>query len=194
MAEMEDELPHVASFDEAEIRQLKIKRSGIETRLRQAREAERIHGQAEVLRPELAQVAAEGEAKKRERDDIANRIEKLGDIEARLAEAEVALQSLNDPRGRAAALNQAVERESELKRKLEEADARVARVSADLEQGNLEMQAYAALDREMALAGRTRAESERDYHAFIVNEKIAATLAAREREMEALSSEIRQVD
>jgi DNA repair protein SbcC/Rad50 len=46
----------------------------------------------------------------------------------------------------------------------------------------------------VALAGRTRAESERDYHAFIANEKIAATLAAREREMEALSSEIRQVD
>jgi DNA repair protein SbcC/Rad50 len=194
MAEIEGEISQAASFDEAEIRQLKIKRSGLETRLRQAREAERIYGQAEILRPELAQVAAEGEAKKRERDDIARRVEKLGDVEARLAEAEAALQSLNDPRGRAAALNQAVEREGELKRKLEEAEAGVARVSADLERANLEMQAYDALDGETALASRTRAESERDYHAFIANEKIAGTLAAREQELEALSSEIRQVD
>ena len=88
MAEIEEEISQAASFDEAEIRQLKIKRSGLETRLRQAREAERIYGQAEILRPELAQVAAEGEAKRRERDDVARRVEKFGDIEARLADAE----------------------------------------------------------------------------------------------------------
>jgi exonuclease SbcC len=194
MAAIEEEISQAASFDEAEIRQLKIKRSGLETQLRHAREAERIYSHAEILRPELAQMAAEGEAKKRERDDIARRVEKLGDVEARLTEAEAVLQSLNDPRGRAAALNQAVEREGELKRKLGEAEARVARVNADLERANLEMQAYAALDGDIALAGRTRAESERDYHAFIANEKIAATLAAREQELAALSSEIRQVD
>jgi len=194
MAAIEEEISQAAGFEEAEIRQLKIKRSGLETRLRHAREAERIYGQAEILRHELAQVAAEGEAKRRERDDIARRVEKLGDVEARLAGAEAALQSLNDPRGRAAALNQAVEREGELKRKLDEAEIRVARVNADLEQANLETQAYAALDGEMALAGRTRAESERDYHAFIANEKIAATLAAREHEMAALSSEIEHAD
>jgi exonuclease SbcC len=194
MAEIEEEISQAASFDEAEIRQLKIKRSGLETRLRQAREAERIYGQAEILRPELAQVAAEGEAKRRERDDVARRVEKLGDIEARLADAEASLRSLNDPRGRAAALNQVVEREGELRRKLEEAETRVARINDGLERANLEMQDYDALDGEVALAGRTRAESERDYHAFIANEKIAATLAAREREMEALSSEIRKVD
>ena len=81
-----------------------------------------------------------------------------------------------------------------MRRKLEEAETRVARAGGGLERANLEMRDYDALDGEVALAGRTRAESERDYHAFIANEKIAATLAAREREMEALSSEIRQVD
>lgn len=194
MATIEDEISQAVSFDEAEIRQLKIKRSELETRLRHAREAERLQGQAEILRPELAQVAAEGEMKRQERDDIAWRVEKLGDIEARLAEAETALQALNDPRGRAAALNRAVEREGELKRKQEESEIRVALVSADLERANMEMQAYVALDGELALASRMRAESERDYHAFISNEKIAATLASREKELAALSSEIQQVD
>jgi DNA repair protein SbcC/Rad50 len=194
MAAIEEEISQTANFGEAEIRQLKVKRSGLETQLRQAREAERIYSQTEILRSELAQLTGEGEAKKRERGEIARRVEKLGDIEAQLAEAEVSLQSLNDPRGRAAALNHAVAREGELKRKLEEAEISVARVSADLEKANLEMQAYAALDGEIALANRTRAESERDYHAFIANEKIAATLAAREQEMAALSTEIRQAN
>jgi chromosome segregation ATPase len=167
MAEIEEEISQAASFDDQEIRQLKVKRSGLETRLRQAREAERIYGQAEILRPELAQVTAEGEAKKRERDDIARRVEKLGDVETRLIKAEAELQSLNDPRGRASALNQAVEREGELNRKLKEAETRVALVNADLERVNVEMQAYDALDGETALAGRTRAESERDFHFLI---------------------------
>ena len=194
MREIEEEISQAPGFDEAEIRQLKIKRSELEIRLRQARDAERIYSQAEILRPEIAQVAAEGESKKRERDEIALRAEKLGDIESRLAEAEAVLQSLNDPRGHATALKEAVAREGELKRKLEEAEIRVARVSADMELASLEMQPFAALDSEMALAGRTRAESERDYHAFIANEKIAATLVTREQEMAALSFEIEQAD
>jgi exonuclease SbcC len=194
MAAIEEEIAQNTGFGEAEIRQLKVKRSELEIRLRQAREAERIFSQVEILRPELAKVAGEGEAKRRERDDIAHRVEKFGDIEARLVEAEAALQSLNDPRGRAAALKETVAREVELKRKLDDAETRVARVSADLEQANLGMQAYAGLDGDITSAGRTRAESERDYHAFISNEKIAATLAAREQELESLSSEIRQVE
>ncbi|MGH9940336.1 MAG: hypothetical protein ACREAM_29185, partial [Blastocatellia bacterium] len=194
MAAIEEDLSQTASFSEAEIRQLKIKRAELETRLRQAREAERICSQAEVLRAEISQIAGEGEAKKRERDEIAQRIEKLGDIEARLAEAEAMLQSLNDPRGRSAALNQVVAREGELKRKLEEAEVRVAQVKATLERANFEMQAHATLDAEMSAASQSRAASERDYQAFIANEKIAATLAAREQEMAALSSEIERTD
>jgi DNA repair protein SbcC/Rad50 len=194
MAAIEDEIAQGAGFGEAEIRQLKLKRSDLDTRLRQAREAEKIFSQAEILRPELVKVAGEGEAKKRERDEIARRVEKFGDIEARLAEAEAALQSLGDPRGRAAALNHTVAREGELKRKLEEAEGRVARVNADLERAGLEIQVYAELDGEISATARTRAESERDYHAFISNEKIAATLAAREQELAALSSEIRQAE
>jgi exonuclease SbcC len=194
MAAIEDEIAQGAGFGEAEIRQLKVKRSDLDTRLRQAREAEKIFSQAEILRPELVKVAGEGEAKKRERDEIAQRVEKIGDIEARLAEADARLQSLGDPRGRAAALNHTVAREGELKRKLEEAEGRVARVNAGLEKAGLEIQVYAELDGEISATARTRAESERDYHAFISNEKIAATLAAREQELAALSSEIRQAE
>ncbi len=194
IAAIEQEISQAANFSEAEVARLKSNRSEIEAQVRQSREAERIYSQAEFLRSEIAQVAIEGEAKKQERDEINQRIEKLGDTEARLAEAESALQSLNDPRGRAAALNQVVARESELKRNLENAEARIAQINANLEQANLEMQAHASLDGEIAEASQTRAASERDYQAFIANEKIAATLAAREREMAALSAEVEQTD
>ncbi|MGE0130858.1 MAG: AAA family ATPase [Blastocatellales bacterium] len=191
---IEKEISQSTSFDENKIRRLKAGRADLETQIRQAREAERIYGQAELLRSEISQVTKEGEAKKQERDEISRRIEKLGAIEARLAEAELTLQSLNDPRGRAAALNRVVAREGELKRSLEDAEGGVARINANLEQANIEMQAYASLDGEIASASQTRAASERDYQAFIANEKIAASLAAREQEMAALSSEIEQVD
>src|SRR5262249_11507121 len=191
---IEEEISQAANLSEPEIRRLKVRRTELEAELRQSREAERIYGQAELLRSEIAQVAREGEAKKQERDEVSQRIEKLGDVETRLAEAEAELQSLNDPRGRAAALNQVVAREGELKRNLEDAEGRVAQVNANLEQANLEMRAYATLDGEIAAAGQTRAESERDYQAFIANEKIAATLTAREQELAALEADIEGVN
>src|SRR5262249_56830533 len=58
----------------------------------------------------------------------------------------------------------------------------------------LGMQAVAGLDGEITSASQARAESERDYQAFIANEKIAAALAAREQEMAALSSEIEEAE
>jgi len=173
---------------------LKEKRTGLETQLRRSREAERVYSQAEPLAAEIHRVIKEGELKKQERDEISRRIEKLGDIEARLAEAEAGLQSLNDPRGRAAALKELIAREGALKLNLEEAEVKVTRVGADLEQANLEMRPFVTLDGEITSATRTRAESERDYQAFIANEKIAAALVAREQEMAALSSEIEQTD
>src|SRR5262249_16311578 len=151
---IEEEISQTANFGETEIGQLKAKRSELETQLRQSREAERLYNQAEILRSESSQVVKEGEAKKQERDEISQRIKKLGDIEPRLTEAETELRSLNDPRGRAAALHQVVAREGELKRNLEDAEGGVARINANLEQANLEMRAYAALDAEMAAASQ----------------------------------------
>jgi len=194
MAAIEEEISRAADLDETELQRLKEKRTGLETQLRRSREAERVYSQAEPLAAEIHRVIKEGELKKQERDEISRRIEKLGDIEARLAEAEAGLQSLNDPRGRAAALKELIAREGALKLNLEEAEVKVTRVGSDLEQGNLEMRPFAALDGEITLATRTRAESERDYQAFIANEKIAAALVAREQEMAALSSEIEQAD
>jgi len=194
MAAIEEEISRAANLDETGLQRVKERRTELEIQLKRSREAERVHSQAEPLRAEIRQVVKEGEVKKQERDEISRRIERLGDVEARLAEAEAGLQSLNDPRGRAVALKELVAREGALRLNLEEAEVKVTRVNTDLEQANLEMQPFAALDGEITSASRARAESERDYQAFIANEKIAAALAAREQEMAALSSEIEQAE
>ncbi|HKQ80338.1 MAG TPA: SMC family ATPase [Blastocatellia bacterium] len=194
IAAIEEEISRAANLDETELPQLKERRAELEIQLRESREAERVYGQAEPLRSETHQVVKEGEVKKRERDEISRRLEHLGDIEKRLAEAEGRLRALDDPRGRAAALKKLVAREGELKRNLEDAEVKIERVTANLEQANLEMRPFAALDAEIASASRSRTESERDYQAFIANEKIAATLSAREQEMAVLSSEIEQAE
>ncbi len=191
---VEKEISRAANVGVAELRQFKESRAELENRLRESREAERVYGQIAPLSAEINQVVKEGEAKKSDRDAISRRLEKLGDIEAALSEAEAELRSLNDPRGRAAALKQIVAREDELKSRLNDAEFNIARVNANLESANFEMRDFTALDAELALASRTRAESERDYQAFIANEKIAATLEAREQEMTALSSDIEQAD
>ncbi|MCI0523915.1 MAG: SMC family ATPase, partial [Acidobacteria bacterium] len=125
MAEIEEEFSRVSSFGEAEVRRLKAGRAELENQLRQSREAQRIYGQADFLQSQIIQIAGEGEAKRKERSDISERLEKLGDIEAQLIEAEAELRSLNDPRGRATALSQVVAREDEWKRDLEEIEGRV---------------------------------------------------------------------
>ncbi len=189
-----EEVSLEANFSDAEIVRLKAARVEIEAQLRQSREAERVYGQADLLRSELAQVAKEGETKRQERDEINQRVVKLGDIEAQLAATESSLRSLNDPRGRAAALDRIIAREGDLKRELEAAESRNAQINASLERTNTSLQTYASLDLDLGSANQMRASSERDYHAFIANENTAATLAAREQELAALSSEIEQTD
>jgi exonuclease SbcC len=194
IAGLEEEISLGAKLNRAEIRKLKARRSELETQLREAREAERLYSQAEVLRSELAQVAKEGETKRQERDRINQRVAKLGDIEAQLAEAEAALRALGDPRGRAAALNRTIAREDELKRELAHAESRSQQINAGVEQASAGLQSFAALEADLAQAVQMRRVSERDYQAFIANEKVAATVAAREQELGALVSEIEQTD
>ncbi len=192
IARIEEEISPGAKLSEAGIRKLKARRSELEAQLRESREAERIYSQAEFLRSEFAQLTKEGETKREGREEIVQRIAKLGDIEAQLAEAESALQSLGDPRGRAAALNRIVAREKDLKRESKSAESKAAQINASLERASVELQAYASLDADIASAGQMRAASEAGYQAFIANEKIAATVAAREQELAALSSDIEQ--
>jgi len=173
---------------------LKSSRAALEPQLREAREAQRLAGQAEVLKNEIASVTSEGEANRAERARLAARIAEIGDVEARIADAERRLRELNDPRGRAAALHRTIQREAEWQGEAERATQSITEINSRLDRVKAELQAFAALDADLAATTQTRAKSEGDYHAFIQNEKTAATLDARQQELRATEAEIQETE
>ncbi|MEO6726807.1 MAG: hypothetical protein ABIU20_01450, partial [Blastocatellia bacterium] len=98
------------------------------------------------------------------------------------------------PRGRAAALNRTIEREAEWQREIGQAAQAIAGINKRLDQIKAELQAFAALDANIAAAAQTRTTSASDYHAFIQNEKTAATCEAREQELRTTETEIEETE
>jgi len=194
IAKLEDEVAIGSTVSDGEIKQLKYKQLGIEALLRDAREAQQKYSQVEVLKCELTTVKNEGSARRGDREELKTRLDAIGNTETQLAEAQRALSALNDPRGRAAALEQLIAREGEVRREAESAERQAAEVAATLDQLRKQLQGHATLDAEVAEAGALRALSERDYHAFIANEKIAATVAACETEVAALAFDLGQAE
>ena len=179
---------------DAEVAGLRQRRAAIEQQLREAHEARMALAQADSLRPELEDIRKEGETKRQERDAIEQRASRIGEVEASIAAAEQALRALDDPRGRAASLQRLIGRESELRLQAERVARLADQINAQLEAARSELESFAALDVEIAAANQTRAECERDYHAFIQNEKIAATASAREQEAAQIAVEIDQTE
>lgn len=194
IAELEAETAAGAKLGEKEIQQLKIRRAELEAKLREAREAQALASQAEVLRNEQAGITAEGEAKRAERDKAANRVTEIGDIEKQLADAETGLRELNDPRGRAAALNQTIAREAEWQREAGQARQQATEINSQLEKLKIELQAFASLDAELSAANQARQQNEGVYHAFIQNKKTADTLSARQQELTTTEAEIAETE
>ena len=175
-----------------EIDRLRRRRAEIEGRLREAHEATILLNQAESLRAGMDEIRKEGEAKRQGRDALDRRIAAIGEVESRIAEAESGLRALDDPRGRAASLQRLVGREAELQRESEIVQRQAAEINADLEKALVDFEVFAALDADIAAARGLRASSESDHHAFIQNEKIAATAAAREQEAAVIAAEIEE--
>ncbi|MBO0719511.1 MAG: SMC family ATPase [Blastocatellia bacterium] len=194
IAQIEEEVRAGESVSDVFISSLKMRRSEIENELRLAHSAERLIGQAEVLRAELGEVTRAGEAKKAELDEMFRRISRLGDIEAQLSEAEGSLTALGDPRGRANALAQSVAREQEWREEAGKAELRVEELDRSLEEVVAGLHAYLSLDADIAAFNQQRARSERDYQSYIANEKIAATVDSRAAEAASLSSELDETE
>ena len=179
---------------DGEIQGVEDQTRGAEARLRDAREAERLYGQAEVLRPnarpgQLRKARPKGASattlrhaarKARRHRSAARRRRGLAAIAQRPSRPRRRAQAARRARRRVAAGARPPSRAGQ------RSTWRTRRIAGD---------AGLRRARRRGAAGRPeRAESERDYQAFIANEKIAATLAAREQEMAALPSDIEQRD
>ncbi|HWQ34556.1 MAG TPA: SMC family ATPase [Blastocatellia bacterium] len=194
LASLENEIAPGRTVSDGEIKELLNRRTALEALLREAREAQKLYSQAEPLRRELSQVKAEGSTRKKDREELSRRLARFGDIEAQLAEAQTRLQALNDPRGRAAALEQFISREPEYQREAETAAAKATEITGQLDQCSAALEEFATLDVRLAEAAALRTASERDYQAFIASEKTAATVAACDSEVAALATELAQTE
>lgn len=194
VSKLEAEVARDGGITDEAIGQLRRQREAVEEQLREAREAVRQYSQAEVLRRERDSVQQEGAAKRQQRDEIKRRLAAVGDSIAQLAAAEASLAALHNPRARATALQQIIAREADWRRAAEQAAAAQHRINTELEKLNAELQEFAALDSELATAATERAANERDYQAFIANEKIAATATARASEALALAAEVAEAE
>lgn len=190
IAKLEAELALAGQVTEAEVKQCKTQRAEVETGLRSAREAERLFNQAEGMRGELAELSALGKTKKIESDTLQQRLAQLGNLPAQLAETETQLQALNDPRGRAAAFQRTIDREPEWQQRAAQAEQHIAEFQVKQQGLSAELQTFANLDMQLAEVNLQRSNSERDYHAYLSNLKIAETLAAHETEVATISAEI----
>lgn len=179
-----------AEGEEADLQRIRKRRAEIERLMRQAHEAAILLSQAESLRAEMDELRREGEAKRLDRDALEQRIAKIGEVESLIASAEEQLRLLDDPRGRVAALERLIAREAGLQGEMASMQQQSAAVEADLEAALVGFEIFAALESEIMAVNQTRAACEADYHAFIQNQKIAVTVAAREQEVAQISTEI----
>ncbi|MDX2034443.1 MAG: SMC family ATPase [Blastocatellia bacterium] len=179
-----------AAGEEIDLPQLKKRRAEIERLMRQAHEAAILLGQADSLRAEMDELRREGETKRFDRDALEQRIAKIGEVESLIASAEEELRRLDDPRGRVAALERLIAREAGLQSEMAARQQQSAAVHADLEAALVGFEIFAALESEILAVNQTRAACEADYHAFIQNQKIAVTVAAREQDVAEISAEI----
>ncbi len=187
---LESESPATANSHETQARQLQQQRQEVEARLRQARDAQTKLKQAEVLLREFQTIKAEGERKRADREGLAQKLGALQDITAQLATIETRLQTIGDPRSRAAMLNQIVSREAEWLSALQKAAQRTQEISMQFDQTSKELQEFANLDVALAEVLALRSTCEQAYQAYIANEKIAGTAIAREAEAKSLAKEL----
>ncbi len=194
LAKLESEVAATGQVSETELAKRKTQRAALEAQLRAAREAERLFNQAEGKRGELNELGEQGKLKKTEAENLQQRLTQLSGVETQLAEAENGLRALNDPRGRAAALQRQVEAEPELQRTIAEHAAKLTELETRQTQLNAELQKFATLDAQLAEANHARATNERDYHAYLSHQRIAETLPAHESEVAATTAEIEQFE
>ncbi len=183
-------VPGLPAATAALTKDLVQQRQMLEAQLRQAREAQTKLRQAEVLQREYQNIKAEGEQKRSDREALNQKLATLQNITAQLADTEAQLQALNDPRSRAAMLNQIIKREAEWQQAQQKAERQTQTITTQFNQLHQELQVFAALEVALGEAAATRTSTEPAYQAYIANEKIASTLVAREAEAKSLADEL----
>ncbi len=178
------------SMDARTISQLEARIAQLERDIVMAREAKVKFDKLDLLRERLDALKIEGRDKREEVTSLTQRLDEMAGLKDEMATIEQRLVEMADPRGRSRLLGEAIARESEVRRQLEEFEAQERQVASALRQLDEELAGFVTLDEELATERARRANGEKDYRAYVEHLPIAELLAAREAELTEVNQEL----
>lgn len=184
LARLDSEVASLPAASRERLNELRAQLSGIDGELILLREAALSYAQLKPLQQRLQEIEQEGKRKRDERAGVAAAAEAVSTLEKEIEETEARLRVLNDPRGRARSLR--AEAESEAARRSELAGASDALGSLDKQSEALQLQLarYSGLDARWEEERKRRDETDPGHREYLASEALAATLPARQAELE----------
>jgi exonuclease SbcC len=172
------------------IRQLDERIAQLERDVATARQAKAKFDQLDLLRERLEALKIEGRDKSAEVAALKQRLDEMAGLKDEMATIEARLVELADPRGRSRLLAEAVAKEDDLRRQLQDFEAQERQMSAATQKLEQELAEFATLDEELATARARRTTCEKDYHAYKDHQPIAELLGACEAELSEVNQDL----
>ncbi|HEX8141275.1 MAG TPA: SMC family ATPase [Pyrinomonadaceae bacterium] len=184
LARLDEEIAALPPAGREHLNELRARMSGIDGELILLREAALRYAELKPLQQRLKEIEQEGKRKRDEHAGVAAAADAVKTLEKDIEETEAKLRALNDPRGRARSLR--AEAESEPSRRSELAGALDVLRSLEKQSQALaeQLAQYGGLDERWDAARRRRDETDRGHREYLASEALAATLPARESELE----------
>lgn len=193
LANLGKEIKALPDASRDRLQALRFQLFGIDAELKNVRDAALRYAELQPLKERLQEIEQEGLRRRDERAGVAAAAEAVAPLEKDIAETEMRLRALKDPRGRALSLRE--EAISEAARKSELAAAVEARRALETQSQTLEKQLakYNELDARWEEARERRDQSAAAHREYLLSETLAATLPARESELEQAAQEAARV-
>lgn len=189
-ANVEAELAGMGQPSRAGVQELNNRLGGVNSSIIAARDEALLYAEAEPLRTRLEEIAEEGKARRDEQAELAAAASGVEAIDAEAIETENKILSLNDPRGRAAALHREAGREATLRVEAETARLRLTEMQAEATRITLALGKFIRLDDELRETIAERDRTAEGYRAYLAAAALAATLPARETLVAELNTEV----
>jgi DNA repair protein SbcC/Rad50 len=188
-ARLEREIAGV-SIDAQTIARLEARIAQLEGDIATAREAKVKFDKLDLLRERLEALKVEGRDKREEVTTLKQRLDDMAGLKDEMTTIEQRLVEMADPRGRSRLLTEAIAREGDVRRQLDEFEAQERQVVTALRQFEEELAGFVTLDEELATERARRANCEKNYRAYVDHLPIAELLGAREAELGEVNQEL----
>jgi DNA repair protein SbcC/Rad50 len=172
------------------LRQIEERIAQLEREMAIAREAKAKFDKLDLLRERLEALKIEGREKREEVAALKERLDGIDGLKAEMAATAERLVELNDPRGRSRMLVEAIAKEIDIRRQLENFETQERQVMATVQKLEEELAEFARLDEELATERARRTACEKDYRAYVEHQPIAELLGARLAELSKINLEL----